>query len=81
MKFIPFFFIFISCQPIKQNQKERVIKKPNIIVILADDLGYSDLSCMGNKFQRPTLMDWQKMGFYLLIFIMRPGAVLQGQAS
>ncbi|MDA7512885.1 sulfatase-like hydrolase/transferase, partial [Verrucomicrobia bacterium] len=30
--------------------------KPNVIVIMADDLGYGDLSCFGNKvFDTPCL--------------------------
>ncbi len=30
-------------------------KKPNIIIILADDMGYSDLGCMGSEIQTPNL--------------------------
>lgn len=30
-------------------------KKPNIIIIVADDMGYSDLGCYGSEIQTPTL--------------------------
>lgn len=30
-------------------------KRPNIIVILADDMGYSDLGCMGSEIETPNL--------------------------
>ncbi|WP_111708864.1 arylsulfatase [Lutibacter citreus] len=44
-----------SCNSTKKNKKEDV-KKPNIIYILADDLGYGDLSCYGQeKFQTPNI--------------------------
>src|SRR6266540_4762056 len=44
---------------IVQAQRE---KRPNVIVILADDLGYSDLSCYGGEIQTPNLDGLAKNG-------------------
>ncbi|MFB9213123.1 arylsulfatase [Echinicola jeungdonensis] len=46
--------VFASCQPDKKDSQSQEIKPPNIIFILADDLGYGDLSCYGQeKFETP----------------------------
>jgi arylsulfatase A len=50
-------FIFFGCSRAKEPTTEAMRfngKKPNIIYILADDLGYGDLSCYGQqKFSTP----------------------------
>ena len=52
-------FIVLSCSEVKQKEELR----PNIIYILADDLGYGDLSCYGQQnFQTPHLDNLARQG-------------------
>ncbi len=48
-----------SCQNHKENKKQEVevntSKKPNVILILADDMGWSDLGCYGSEVSTPNL--------------------------
>ena len=46
-----FFLSFSACQKADQVTEG----KPNIILILADDMGYSDLGCTGSEIQTPNL--------------------------
>ena len=43
-------------------------KKPNVIVILADDLGYSDLGCYGSEIPTPNLDKLAQNGVRLTNF-------------
>lgn len=50
MLFIP---IFWQCGTGSKEQKD--LKQPNIILILADDMGFSDIGCYGSEIQTPNL--------------------------
>ena len=58
------FIVFVGfqgCQNIPKKNDENL--RPNIIYILADDLGYGDLSCYGQeKFNTPNIDRLSKMG-------------------
>ncbi len=49
-------FIFSSCSGNSKN-KSTDSKKPNILFILVDDLGYTDLSCQGSKYYETPNVD------------------------
>ena len=49
-------------------------EKPNILLILADDLGYSDLGCYGGEIETPNLDELAAGGFVTPNSITQLGA-------
>lgn len=60
-------FFFIQCQ--SEDQK---IKRPNILLILADDLGYTDLGCFGSEIRTPNIDKLASTGTRFSTFCTAP---------
>ncbi len=52
----------------KREQKTSEAPKPNIILIMADDMGFSDLGCYGSSIHTPNLDTLAENGFRLTQF-------------
>lgn len=48
-------FLFCVCCAFFTQQVNAQQKKPNIILIMADDLGYSDIGCYGSEIETPNI--------------------------
>ena len=47
--------VFISINQFSMLAQKQSVKKPNVIVILTDDMGYSDIGCFGSEIRTPNL--------------------------
>ena len=60
-------YVFAGCA-----EKRQANRKPNILLIVADDLGYSDIGCFGGEIATPTLDNLAKEGVRLTNFHVLP---------
>lgn len=44
--------VIVGCKPAEQKKED---KKPNVIVVLVDDMGYSDIGCYGSEIETPNI--------------------------
>ena len=50
-----YFALASIIEPIPQLAQAVISKKPNIIIIMADDMGWSDIGCYGGEIQTPNI--------------------------
>ena len=57
MKFIKFtlFSLVFICLLTQCETNNNSIQKPNIVIIMSDDMGFSDLSCYGGEIPTPNI--------------------------
>jgi len=60
-------YMFAGCA-----EKRQTNRKPNILMIVADDLGYSDIGCFGGEIATPVLDNLSKEGVRLTNFHVLP---------
>ena len=51
--FIVLFTLIFSCS--EKENKKNITKRPNIVLIVADDLGFGDIGCYGGDIKTPTI--------------------------
>jgi len=49
-----YFFLLVSCN-LSEEHERKIDSRPNILLIVADDLGYSDISPFGSEIETPNL--------------------------
>jgi len=62
------FTIILLAFSLSLHAQKALKKKPNIIVILADDMGYSDIGCFGSETQTPNLDEMARKGLKMTQF-------------
>jgi arylsulfatase A-like enzyme len=55
LKILIFLLPIIAIAGFLNKQLIKPAKKPNIIIIMSDDMGYSDISCFGSEIETPNL--------------------------
>ncbi len=63
--------IMVSCNRVKTNPIQTSLK-PNVLVVLVDDLGFSDLGCYGGEIRTPNIDKLAKDGLLNTSFYAAP---------
>ena len=62
----------ISVSNPQENGKQSISQRPNIVLIVADDMGFSDIGCYGSEIETPNLDALAKGGLQFTSFYNSP---------
>src|SRR6056300_633710 len=51
-------YLLIFCLPwvvVTEAKTDKVMKRPNVLVVMVDDMGFSDLGCYGSEIETPVM--------------------------
>jgi len=54
-KSLNFALLSLVAAPLFSQENQIKLKRPNVIVILSDDMGYSDIGCFGSEIKTPNI--------------------------
>ena len=60
--FLPSWLMTIALFSLTATAQKSPVKKPNVVVILTDDMGYSDVGCFGSEIRTPNIDRLAKNG-------------------
>lgn len=50
-----FFLTFICCKKTAKEKETKIVSSPNIVLIMVDDMGFSDLGCYRGEIETPNI--------------------------
>lgn len=76
-RLVPLFILLAACSqdassPSESSSASQADKRPNILLIVADDLGYSDIGAFGGEISTPNLDDLAARGVILTNYYTAP---------
>ena len=70
LNLISLLLVLSSCNTMHSNNKKAAL--PNILIIVADDLGYTDLGCFGSEISTPNIDKLAEVGVINTSFYTSP---------
>ena len=70
--FIIIFLFFVGYACKNRSSTSENLQRPNILLILVDDLGYSDLGCFGGEIKTPAIDNLASEGIRVTDFYVSP---------
>ena len=72
ISFLLFCLLLSACDTQEKTIAKHQSKQPNILLVVADDLGFTDLGCYGSEIKTPNIDALAKQSTYFTSFCTGP---------